>query len=509
MRYFRASIIILLFAFIGIQLVHTLTSINQDIGRHLKMGEIIWSTKSVPSTNLFSFTQPNTPFINHHWLGEVFFYLLNGIIGLKGLILAKAVFITAALGLIFWALYKKAGFWPLAVSSLIAIIVFDRTDVRPEIFSYLFMAIFLVAIFNAKYHDRAGNKNYKWLYVLPFIQLLWTNTHIYFALGPGLILFFLIDRIIHEEDRAVIKKIFIFFLIVSGTTLINPNFIRGALEPFMILRDYGYDIVENQSIFFLTDYGILRTTINLFEISLIVLLLSFVIALGNGARKITFELLTAMFFSLMGIEMIRNLGIYSLMFAFVAGLNFSYYHPPAWLANKKTNYILLAVSGLLLVWLIPSVINNRYFVWLARRERFGLIIPAGASDGVKFVKENKIQGPVFNNFDVGSFLIWKLYPEQKVFVDGRPEAYTYDFLQHTYVDMMGYPEIWKTKSEQYGINYIFLDRNDITPWAKTFLNSLDLRKWPLVYKDGSVLIFLKNTPQNQAVIDKYRISPVL
>ena len=59
MKYFRLVAIVLLFLFVGLVCVHSLNSINQDIGRHLKLGQIIWETKSVPKTNLFSFTEPN------------------------------------------------------------------------------------------------------------------------------------------------------------------------------------------------------------------------------------------------------------------------------------------------------------------------------------------------------------------------------------------------------------------------------------------------------------------
>jgi hypothetical protein len=499
LKLLRIAIIVLLFIFIGAQLVHNLTSINQDIGRHLKMGEIVWQTKSVPKINLFSFTEPGYPFINHHWLSEVVFFILNGVIGLRGLILFKTAVILAAFGIIFAALYKKTGLWPLLLASLVGIIVFDRTDVRPEIFSYLFLAFFLFAIFRAKY-----GKETKWLYTLPFIQILWTNMHIYFALGPGLLFLFLIDRAAHEKDKYIIKKVGLIFFLTAAATLLNPNFIKGALQPFMILKDYGYSIVENQSIFFLKDYGALLTPISLFEFSLIALILSFVVAIKNGARKITFELLAALVFAVLGARMIRNFGIYALTFVPIIALNLSIIRLPVLLASKKAKIVLMVLTAIILGWLTANVVNNKYFKWLGGGKKFGLEIPAGAANGVEFVKQNNIKGPVFNNFDVGSFLIWKLYPEQKVFVDGRPEAYGVEFFENIYKPMMEDPGLWKKYSEIYKINYVFMDYRDITPWARQFLLNISQDpSWPLVYKDGSVAIFLKRTPENFTLIKKF------
>ena len=59
-----------------------------------------------------------------------------------------------------------------------------------------------------------------------------------------------------------------------------------------------------------------------------------------------------------------------------------------------------------------------------------------------FYKTNKIQGPIFNNYDIGGYLIFHLYPE-KIFVDNRPEAYPTSFFQDVYIPMQENNDIWK------------------------------------------------------------------
>ena len=521
MKFLRLVSIVLLFVFFGSLLVHGLNSINQDIGRHIKSGQIIWETKQVYKTNLFSFTEPNKPFVNHHWLSEVAFYGLNNVIGLKGLILFKAGIILAALVLIFIAVYTQTGFWPLALSSLAGFMVFvERTDVRPEIFSYLFLSYFLFVIFRAKYNDvehrYIQRRSTSLLYTLPLIQIFWTNMHIYFAVGPMLLLFFLIDRFFIKREE--FKKAGYVFLATTAVTLINPNFITGALVPFNILRHYGYGIVENQNIFFLRDYGISLTAINLFEMSIFLLILSFIIAFKNGRRKSVFEILTSVFLIIMAGKMIRNFGLYGLTFIPIVALNLSTLSPLT-MSNivspqvintlskrHRMSLISYAVLSAILIFLTLSVVNNSFYEWASSAKTFGLTIPAGAEKGVKFVKENGIKGPVFNNFDVGSFLIWKLYPEQKVFVDGRPEAYTVDFFEKIYKPMQEDPKAWNFYSQKYGINYIFFAHTDITPWARKFLSDISQnQEWPTVYVDDSTIIFLKRNSQNKNLIDKFKI----
>ena len=71
---------------------HNLTSFSQDLGRHLKLGEIIVQQKNIPKTNLFSYTYPDFPFINHHWLSEVIFFITAKSFGLSSLIILKIIF---------------------------------------------------------------------------------------------------------------------------------------------------------------------------------------------------------------------------------------------------------------------------------------------------------------------------------------------------------------------------------------------------------------------------------
>lgn len=489
-----------LLVFIFLQNLHSLDSINQDIGRHLKTGEIIWQTKSIPRTNLFSYTEPDYPFINHHWLSELVFYWLERGVGLSGLIVFKAIIITLAFALILASIPPRrwsGGLWLTVILGWL--VFFDRTDVRPEVFSYLYLAIFWLIISRLR-----QDRNTRWLYLLPLVQVLWTNSHIYFALGPSLVLALVLEQ----------RKYWPLLVAVSVVTLFNPNFIQGVLAPLTILQNYGYSIVENQSIFFLTDYGILGREIALFELSLVVLIVSFFYAAAKKQFR-WFEFLVALIFSILAVKMLRNFGPYALVFAPIVTANFFLYPPRLNLYPPRLNLggtasgqtkpriifplVALAFIGLL----IYLTVTNRFFRRFHSAKQFGWSVPAGAAGGVEFVKQNKISGPLFNNFDVGSYLIWQLYPTQKVFVDGRPEAYSVEFFEKVYKPMQTDPVAWQKYSEQYKINYIFFDHRDLTPWAQTFLTRLSHDSaWPIIYWDNSVVIFVKRNHKNASLINR-------
>src|SRR3989344_5382476 len=249
-------VLALVFILAGVLFVHNLTSINADIGRHIKIGEIIWETNfgegsgakpgisvEVPKTNSFSYTVPDFPFTNHHWLSEVIFYQVfkvadGWLSGLRAIIIFKVAVLFATYFILYLTV-KKHSIFAISLSFLVSIFVFSaRTEPRPEIFSYLIFAAYLLIIYKA----RLSNISKRTLLVLPLLQIFWVNLHIYFAIGPIIYLLFLIERI---ANKKIIRFEFLVFGLILLANLINPNFLNGALYPFKVLNNYGYSVAEN------------------------------------------------------------------------------------------------------------------------------------------------------------------------------------------------------------------------------------------------------------------------
>ncbi|HLD34358.1 MAG TPA: hypothetical protein VJB62_00690, partial [Patescibacteria group bacterium] len=125
LRYFLVALVL---ATLAVFLIHSVSAVNQDLGRHLKLGEIIWQTRHVPNTNLFSYTNPNFPFVNHHWLSEVIYYLLSLAIGIKGLIIFNALIILAAFAIIWKVAWRPKYFIFSILAAMLGIgLLLERT----------------------------------------------------------------------------------------------------------------------------------------------------------------------------------------------------------------------------------------------------------------------------------------------------------------------------------------------------------------------------------------------
>lgn len=476
--------VILLFSLVFVFGIHTLTWITVDLGLHLTLGKIILASHHVIKTNYFSYTNPNFPWYNDTWVSKVLLYLGYLYFGLKGLIIIKAAVLTAAFTLAFFAFFRKETLFFSIGAGLAAIFIFiERTDVKPEMFSFLILGWFLFVVFGKP----------KLIWTLPIAQLIWINTHIYFFLGPFIYILYLLDQHINHKPLTLTDRRACVGYLLLAVNLINPYGLTGALYPFSAFSNYGYQVGENFSPFSRVKLGYPAMTTYALVVGIILGAITFVANLKNIRKNITGA---GLFIAsaILATTMLRNMPIFALSFIPISVKNI---YEAGW--SLRYNRARAAIFSVILATLIYAVMVNQVYTAAGIEGRaFGLKIPVNGQAAVSFVRKHHLKGPIFNNYDIGNYLIWQL-PEEKVFIDGRPEAYPADFVQNVYVAMQNDPAVFEKYSEQYDLNYIFWDASDITTASRRFIKSLQQNpKWPLVYQDPQFLIFVKNTPKNMA-----------
>jgi hypothetical protein len=455
------------------------SSFDQDLGRHLKLGEIIVSTHQVPKINLFSYTYPDFPFINHHFLFEVFIYLWSLVLSLQSLLIFKILISLISVGIILATIKKSNYPLLLPLGYIFLHVLRERTELRPEIFSFLFIALtfFILERFYV-------NLKTKLIYFLPFIQLIWINTHIYFFVGIALQLIYLIDSLIKKDFKrlktiAIISSISILFM------LLNPNYLDGLLYPFRVFNNYGYTIAENQSIFLLENLGFKDSNFLFVKICSFLILFSILISFLRKTWSFK-NLLVALMGLIMALSNIRSFPLLFYLSFPIVLQNFDIKK-----YNKKI-YFLIIVSALLLCLESITYLNNYYYNNSDSSDNAVLKLRENVKGGMDFVIKNNLPQPIYNNFDIGSYIIYRGYPNYKVFVDGRPEGYPADFFQKDYIPSQLNSEIFMKLDDKYNFKTIIFSISDQTPWGKTFLkNIIKDKTWSIVYIDNFVLILVK------------------
>lgn len=507
----KISIFIILLFCLFLFISESVDLTTLDLGRHIKNGEMVLKGNfEVLKTNFYSYAHTNYSFVNHHWLTGVVFYIIWRLFSFVGLSLFYILLFFITFGVFFiveTSIHRvstkhKNNFWTVAILSFALIpLIADRQEIRPEIFTYLFSGIFLLIF--ARFVHRGRDEAMPCLYILPLLMLLWVNLHIGFVFGLLIIGVFLIEFLFKNRNK--FKKLLIVFIPACFITLINPNGLKGVLQPLTIFKEYGYQIVENKSIWFLENYGVLNPNFLLVKILIAVLLISFILIIIFKRKSFSISyFLLAIVFSVMSCLAVRNFSHFGLIALPILVFNIS--EIKSGLQNKysalniKYTFLILGV----IIFGLSFAYNYDYV--LARSKKVNLNLSPRNSVSAEFLKDNKIPGPIFNNYDIGGYLIFYLYPNEKVFVDNRPETYPVEFFKHEYVPMQENNEKWDELDDKYNFNIIFFARHDLTPWAQKFLiKRVQDENWAPIFVDNYNIIFIKRSSSNADVIEKYEI----
>lgn len=489
MKYiFYIPIILLLFFTFSI-FYKSDSSFDQDLGRHLKLGEIIIATQAIPKTNLFSYTNPDFPFINSHYLFEVFIYLWSLYLNLESLLVFKIVVILISVGFILASIKKTNYPLLLPLGYLFLHVLRERTDLRPEIFSYLFLSLTFFIL--EKFYN---NSKTKLIYLLPFIQLFWINTHVYFFMGLVLQAIYLFDSLITKNFNKSKYLILIVFLSIFAS-LLNPNFVNGLLYPTRVLSDYGYTIAENQSIFLLENIGFKDENFIFVKILSLIILSSILISFLRKTWSYK-----NIFTALLGLTMaLNNIRSFPLLFFLCFPVSLQNFDVKKY--GKKVIFLII-FSAILLI--------SESFIYLIG-DTAKLTFVENVKPAMNFVLKNNLPQPIYNNFDIGSYIIYRGYPKYDVFVDGRPEAYPASFFHDVYIPSQSDYQIFKKLDEKYHFQTIIFSITDQTPWGQSFLKNVAKDKtWSIVYLDHFTIILIKSDlmlKYNLAQVDLKNISP--
>jgi hypothetical protein len=505
---FRIFVTVLLLSVYGFYLAHQFNLTVGDLGRHLKNGQLFLETGSIPKINLYSYAYPDYPFINHHWGTGVVFYVIERLVGFSGLSVAF-IGISMVTFLIFINLAAKYSSFAIAAPIAVVVlpILITRDEVRPELFSYLLAGMFLQVLWGYKY----GKLGFRWLLCLPIFEIFWVNLHIYFFIGIFLVAAYLFESLVvflfgknQQNVRDQVKALAVILLLTIFATCLNPAGISGAIYPFLILNEYGVPVIENYSV-----AGILRAGYNFlpliyFVIILVLVSVSWVYALVRNRSSLSLgNFLSSAFFFAMAWSAIRNFAFFAYFALPLAAVNLKNVLGEE---NKSRSPSILRISAALAgIAFFLIIINPAYFV-SSNRGRVGIGLEEANDAAAEFLLKEKIQGPIFNNFDVAGYLVYHLYPDQRVFVDNRPEAYPVDFFTDVYFPMQSDEEKWAAISQHYGFNVIVFNYRERSVRGEQFIIRRVLDPlWAPVYFDKNIIILAKRDGPNQPVVTKYEL----
>ena len=392
--------------------------LNQDgdLGRHLTIGEYILDNGNIPTRDLFSHTLAGAALTPHEWLAQVIFAGANRVGGLDGVVIFSALLIAVTFTLVYRQCYQRSR---IALISLGWAILGAATAslhwiARPHLFTIL-MAILWVRELE---RIRLGGGSRWW--ALPILMLLWANLHGGFLVGFVIWGIYLIRFQFSETSKMLALGV-----ISALITLINPVGWRLWETGLGFLRN-PY-LVGHTAEYLPPDFHQASAWPFLVMIALSILLLGL-----SRDRKVFVHILLLAAWTVMGLYSARNIPLYAVISAPIlaevsAGL---IRRLPFFKAFVQLDERLVEVDRGLRGHVWPALAGLAVVAALAR----GIILDFSGQGNhfspqvfpvkaVDWMEAHSIIGAGFNYFPWGGYLLYRTWPEQRVFIDGQTDFY--------------------------------------------------------------------------------------
>jgi hypothetical protein len=486
-----------------------------DTGWHIRTGDWMLQNGRIPVADFFSFSKPGGEWFAWEWLWDAAFSWLQKSGGMAAVLLVSALVICFSSALIYSITKSKASnaLVSLAIAMMATCAASFHWLARPHLFTFIFVAIFY------QFLDEGTVKVRRMMIGLPVLMVVWTNLHGGFVAGlliaaafvGGEFLRFLLTtgdiRSTARRNTLLYAKVFAACL---AATFVNPYFYKLHQHVFSYLAD-GYQmkhIGEFQSINFHHPLAIF------FEV---VLILGSATAFWNLLRKNFTPVLLLAGWAHLSLVSGRNIPIFVIVAspliaeAIVSWIADWGKSEIGWLRSLSTSISRLCsdvnvmegiprlhlVSGAA-VWLIGSLLYVPAPAPRFQAEYDSATFPVAA---VNEIQKRNLASRVFSTDDWSGYVIYRLYPKVRVFLDGRSDFYGAQ-LGDEYGDILAAKPGWDDHLKKYGVETILLPANSILSVA---VKGSD--RWRCIYQDDVAVVYHStlSEPQVSAVLSNRNV----
>ncbi|MEK7248156.1 MAG: hypothetical protein AAB092_06745, partial [Chloroflexota bacterium] len=424
-----------------------------------------------PSSDPFSWTADGRRWYLHEWLSEVLLYVVQSSIGFSAAVALTAGTIVATLAVVY-RLALRACSRELVVLGLVflaAAMMLEFTKVRPQVFTWLFFAIFVRQLY-LSYRGEAVS-----LWPLPILMAVWSNMHLGYLFGLGTMYIWLICMIFRDQRPSLtsLRAPLVVTGLATLAPVISPLGPRALLVPFDYLGNgsVAFDNIEEWAS---PDFHILT-----FAPMIIGIAVLFITGLPLGRKQLFGTALTIVLLAAALVSS-RNMPFFAFVMPIVAAESIA----QRWPAAKS----LPQAGSQALNWAIVTLVVALSLVALPFFGRQLHSDPKVPSDmppeGVTYIREHPMGGRMFNSYNWGGYLIYELYPDVKVSIDGRSDLYGDGILQQ-YLDITGLSSRWRDELGELDPNFILL------PKSSTLAVALrDEAAWKVAFEGRVEVIFI-------------------
>jgi hypothetical protein len=455
-----------------------------DLGRHITIGNYILDTGTIPTRDVFSHTMYGEQLVPHEWVAQMLFALAHRAMGLSGDVLLAALLGSLTILVVYEELIKRGTLRLVAlfVSTLVAVVSSVHWLARPHMFTFFFVALWAYWL-----ESFYRNENKK-LWLFPLLMLIWVNTHGAFIAGFVILGAYGVDWLWEyfqgRATKTMGQQLLLIGLVSFAVTFINPSgwHLWGT--------SVGY--VSND---FMTSHTVEYLSPDFHERD--VWPFMFMIAFGLLAlmqdRKVQVrEALLLAGWTVMSLYSVRNLPLFAVLTAptYAALIQ-------AWV-EKLLNRLKPAqgpresenmLRGY--TWILAAILFFSFVLWrgvpIDQKGTGNIWLPDKMPvQAVDWLEQNPQEGKIFNQFVWGGYLLYRMWPDQVVFIDGQTDFYG-ETLMREYIDVITLTDGWEEILTRHDVSWMLIPRKEML--ASHLYHA---ENWDKIYEDDTAVIFRRN-----------------
>ena len=402
---------------------------DYDIWYHLKFGEhFVKNLTFKLDHSIFSWTPADPNWRYGIWLGSSILYIAYKLFSAPGLYIVQWLIFLSIVFLYFRFMKAIGDSFHMnhILTLMIVFIALNLTAIyiKPELFTTLFFTVAVFIYFYTKFTSR------NLFFIYPILLFIWVNTHPGYLIGLIFISIVFVSEAFNyfilkknQLPGRLLKHLFVSVIISYIAVIFNPygiDYHIGIMKSYFTEQymDYAtrvyawidiwrYLFPKNEFSFrfFNTGWALIIMVSSFF-------VLSIYLYVKKKFFDITLLLLNGVFFYL-GMKNARV----------------TLFLPLIWMFSmlyilKKTGILEIKkkIAPVALVFFLSIAVytTDLTIINLEDRSWFGSnLVKYAPVKEVEFVKKYKLPGPIFNDYLIGGYLIWAMYPDYKVFIDPR------------------------------------------------------------------------------------------
>lgn len=452
----------------------------------------------VPDHSAFTWTPADTTTIYVAWVAEISLYLIHKAGGLPLLFIFRYM----CLGFFVMALFLIArrmgvsGHPIMWLAATIGVLMSQNAIfIKPEIFSYVY---FTTAVSLWIYLKNEDETAWKLCYIYPALVVLWINSHAGFMFGGIFIGVMFVGEMINgfiaPENAlpAKVRKHLFFALMLCALALLatpyGPAYPLHLVERYLSESYLGGSSNSLQSVFaYRSIFAAASSSMHYVDymvLSAVILVILMGLRLFQGRPDFAI-ILTNLVFAFIFTRYLRTTYFWAPIFSLSAIYLLAQSSPVVWPKSRSIKFVVGLCVLALAVFLGGRSIYDTMAKPISRTWfGFGASYYSPVSES-KFIKENLAGYKLGNDYGIGGYLVWDLWPDTKAFIDPR----YFPFLSW-YDDYRGFV-LGKDKGsllEKFPAQ-VWILRYGFNRAMENFLSSPD---WRLVFFGPSAAVFIKS-----------------